>query len=265
MPQQHSFEQATEISEQLVPLYRKLQKDVQTMVQREVAEVAARSERDIRHALGDLARGGAGGIRLPQWSWKVWSGLATTAALAVLLMMRPPSWPLSNPFSNAPAVSTAADGTAEQPDGVVPAAPGDQREESFATQAVARYNRLFDTASPRFNALLVQIRKENRSQELEANLQLWERRDTTTAVKDRVHAAFVQAVLKKQIANLAIDGDITRTPSCAGQSCRAVQALWEQDQKGDHALPAFQTPLRKEDLITIEKFMVYNHLPPRDE
>ncbi|MFL5384012.1 MAG: hypothetical protein ACJ8GN_15935 [Longimicrobiaceae bacterium] len=262
MPQQRSFEQATEISEQLVPLYQKLQKDVQTMVQREVAEVAARSEKDIRHALSDLARGGAGGISLPQWSWKIWTGLAATAVLALLLVMRPPSWSISDLFSNAPAVSTVEDGKAGQPDDVVPAQAPDEPEESFAAQAISRYDRLFAAASPRFDVLKARIRAANpSSQELEAALQAWEHKDLSPQERDLVHAAFVQAVLQEQNPNLTIDGDMGRK-GCSGRSCGAVRAMWEQDQKTVHSLPAFRTPLTEADLIKVEKFVVYNHLPP---
>ena len=68
MPQPRSgrsLEDASEISAQLQPVYQKLHRDLEAMVQKEVARVATDTEADIRAALAHTLRRGPGAALIP--------------------------------------------------------------------------------------------------------------------------------------------------------------------------------------------------------
>ncbi|HEU4558476.1 MAG TPA: hypothetical protein VFS20_11535 [Longimicrobium sp.] len=258
------LDEAGEISAQLQPLYKKLHRDLESMVQKEVARFAAGTEGEVRSALADIARRGGirrGGLAWPKWLPRPAFVLVPALALAAIVFWTRPDW---TGLSAGPATQVGTgrftpgeviDSTPER--SPTPPAPSDP-----ATR-VAEFDDLFKKHSDRFAGLVQTIRDANPAERLEVALQAWEHGETQDSVGlNLVHSALVQAALKQSNAAIVIDGVINRD-TCAGASCRAIQALFQADQSGFGFLPRYAQPLKPEDLKSIEKILVMGRLGAR--
>jgi len=265
MPQprhDRGLDEAIEISAQLRPVYDKLHRDLESMVQKEVARFAAETESEVKTALADIAR--RGGIRRAGLAWPKSLPRPAYVLVSALVMVLIVAWMRPDWIGlGGGAATTTPQLVSGEP--VVPAAdnPPDEPAPADPAARIREYDDLFGRHSDRFAGLVAAIRRDRPGDEkLEGALQAWEHESRDTTVLNVVHSALVQAALKQNNAAIVIDGEINRT-ACTGVACRTIKALWEADQNGFGFLPAYPAPLKPEDLRSIEKILVMGRLGAR--